>query len=455
MAKSADAFRTISEVADWLELPTHVLRFWESKFTQVKPVKRAGGRRYYRPADMELLGGIKKLLHDDGMTIKGVQKILREQGVKHVAAMSPPMIGEGEPEQTEVIGANGKPIEIAEVATPDSDTVVPFHREPLPESRPEQPDPTDAPTSSDLPPGIEGRPAKDTSVFEDFAGTETGAETAPEPELLADPEPDPEPEVTQPPEDEPTGVDAPATPDTVPPMVDETVLDETDAPDSPPAEPEEASAPVAVQTANTEDTDSPDTVPAAPDASESAATPAPEATDDAEPDPQADPHPAPDAPLAPETAPDVAPEPSASLPSFLAQPRSHSEAPQEDLKTESEPEDTETEPAEPQSAQDQVSSPPAESPAEIETSPATDTDQGTEPDTETVPVSAEPSEPAPVPEPAAPKPLNVDVPDDPADDALPATPGVLHHLAKSPTLDEAEKTQLATLFAQLRAFEPN
>lgn len=73
---------------DWLETPAHVLRFWESKFTQVKPVKRAGGRRYYRPADMELLGGIKKLLHDEGMTIKGVQKILREQGVKHVAGLS-------------------------------------------------------------------------------------------------------------------------------------------------------------------------------------------------------------------------------------------------------------------------------------------------------------------------------------------------------------------------------
>lgn len=88
MAKSADAFRTISEVAEWLDTPAHVLRFWESKFTHVKPVKRAGGRRYYRPSDMKLLGGIKKLLHDDGLTIKGVQKLLREQGVGHVAALS-------------------------------------------------------------------------------------------------------------------------------------------------------------------------------------------------------------------------------------------------------------------------------------------------------------------------------------------------------------------------------
>lgn len=91
MAKSADAFRTISEVADWLETPAHVLRFWESKFSQVKPVKRAGGRRYYRPSDMLLIGGIKKLLHHDGMTIKGVQKLLRDQGVKHVAGHSQPL----------------------------------------------------------------------------------------------------------------------------------------------------------------------------------------------------------------------------------------------------------------------------------------------------------------------------------------------------------------------------
>lgn len=88
MPKSRDAFRTISEVAEWLETPAHVLRFWESKFTQVKPVKRAGGRRYYRPADMQLLAGLKKLLHEDGLTIKGAQKVMREQGVKYVASLS-------------------------------------------------------------------------------------------------------------------------------------------------------------------------------------------------------------------------------------------------------------------------------------------------------------------------------------------------------------------------------
>lgn len=82
--KSAAAFRTISEVAEELDVPAHVLRFWESKFSQVKPLKRGGGRRYYRPEDVELLRGIRNLLYTDGYTIKGVQKLLREGGVKSV-----------------------------------------------------------------------------------------------------------------------------------------------------------------------------------------------------------------------------------------------------------------------------------------------------------------------------------------------------------------------------------
>jgi DNA-binding transcriptional MerR regulator len=84
MAKAAEAFRTISEVADDLGIQKHVLRFWEVKFAQIRPMKRGGGRRYYRPEDMELLRGIRQLLHRDGYTIKGVQKILREQGVDAV-----------------------------------------------------------------------------------------------------------------------------------------------------------------------------------------------------------------------------------------------------------------------------------------------------------------------------------------------------------------------------------
>lgn len=83
--KSAEAFRTISEVADELNVPQHVLRFWESRFSQIKPVKRAGGRRYYRPDDIDLLKGIRALLYSDGFTIKGVQKVLKDRGLRHVA----------------------------------------------------------------------------------------------------------------------------------------------------------------------------------------------------------------------------------------------------------------------------------------------------------------------------------------------------------------------------------
>ncbi len=84
--KAPDAFRTISEVADELGLPQHVLRFWETRFGQIRPMKRGGGRRYYRPQDVELLRGIKHLLYDHGYTIKGVQRLLREHGLRFVAA---------------------------------------------------------------------------------------------------------------------------------------------------------------------------------------------------------------------------------------------------------------------------------------------------------------------------------------------------------------------------------
>ena len=87
MDKGPDAFRTISEVADDLDLPQHVLRFWETRFNQIKPLKRGGGRRYYRPADVDLLKGIRHLLYEEGYTIKGVQKILRQNGVQFAIAI--------------------------------------------------------------------------------------------------------------------------------------------------------------------------------------------------------------------------------------------------------------------------------------------------------------------------------------------------------------------------------
>ncbi len=91
-SKSPDAFRTISEVAEDLDIPQHVLRFWETRFPQIKPLKRGGGRRYYRPDDVALLKGIRRLLYGEGYTIKGLQRILKEQGPRHVQA-----IGRGEP----------------------------------------------------------------------------------------------------------------------------------------------------------------------------------------------------------------------------------------------------------------------------------------------------------------------------------------------------------------------
>jgi DNA-binding transcriptional MerR regulator len=86
--KAPDAFRTISEVADDLDIPQHVLRFWETRFAQIKPMKRSGGRRYYRPDDVDLLKGIRRLLYGEGYTIRGVQRILKEHGIKSVQGLA-------------------------------------------------------------------------------------------------------------------------------------------------------------------------------------------------------------------------------------------------------------------------------------------------------------------------------------------------------------------------------
>src|SRR5579872_1827880 len=110
--KSPDAFRTISEVALELDVPQHVLRFWESRFAQIKPVKRAGGRRFYRPEDVDLLRGIRGLLYVDGLTIRGVQKILKERGLRHVAGIGRGAPPAPEPQVSEKIA----PAEKAEAA---------------------------------------------------------------------------------------------------------------------------------------------------------------------------------------------------------------------------------------------------------------------------------------------------------------------------------------------------
>src|SRR6187200_1589457 len=109
MDKSPDAFRTISEVAEDLDLPQHVLRFWETRFNQIKPMKRGGGRRYYRPQDVDLIKGIRHMLYDQGYTIKGVQKLLRENGNQFLVS-----IGNGDMAAIEAITTR-KQAETAEV----------------------------------------------------------------------------------------------------------------------------------------------------------------------------------------------------------------------------------------------------------------------------------------------------------------------------------------------------
>lgn len=116
MDKSPDAFRTISEVADELNLPQHVLRFWETRFPQIKPMKRGGGRRYYRPDDIDLLKGIRHLLYDHGYTIKGVQKLLKANGNRFVAA-----IASGDLATMEAIMAASGEKEVAEPRVVDTD----------------------------------------------------------------------------------------------------------------------------------------------------------------------------------------------------------------------------------------------------------------------------------------------------------------------------------------------
>ena len=124
MDKSPDAFRTISEAAEELDLPQHVLRFWETRFPLIKPLKRGGGRRYYRPEDVMLLRGIRHLLYDQGFTIKGVQRILKDQGARYVIA-----VGEGRPledilpliEEAEAVGDEAEIEEAVMAADPGLD----------------------------------------------------------------------------------------------------------------------------------------------------------------------------------------------------------------------------------------------------------------------------------------------------------------------------------------------
>lgn len=167
--KSDGAFRTIREVADWLAVPTHVLRFWESKFEQIAPVKGAGGRRYYRPEDMRLLGGIKVMLHDQGLTIRAVGDKIDDEGVEPVMALSPELeMPEGPPARTRRVIRNG---DEASAPTSGSDRVVPFDRAAQSATA------ADTETNETPPPEIESPPADPLAAE---------SEVAAPPDMLAD-----------------------------------------------------------------------------------------------------------------------------------------------------------------------------------------------------------------------------------------------------------------------------
>lgn len=176
--KSDGAFRTIREVADWLAVPTHVLRFWESKFDQIAPVKGAGGRRYYRPDDMRLLGGIKVMLHDQGLTVRGVSQKIDDDGVAAVMALSPDLDAvDTPPQRTRRVIRSGNDSEVSQV--------VPFDRNKTPDETPRDapgtPEQPDAPGEESLPPqpidvGTPPQPV-------DIGPQESVSAPAPEPEI--------------------------------------------------------------------------------------------------------------------------------------------------------------------------------------------------------------------------------------------------------------------------------
>ncbi|SEM80648.1 MerR HTH family regulatory protein [Gemmobacter aquatilis] len=256
MDKSPDAFRTISEVADLLETPAHVLRFWESRFPQIKPVKRAGGRRYYRPVDVALISGIRRLLHDEGMTIRGVQKILREQGVRFVSGLADasdedlhaasdadfieaeehaaPDTPEADPpaEVVSLAGWRAQPSSGSSDTAPARQTSLfdlpPFVAPALPEAMATQPDRPPLAEIGAVPPGDEGQPPDGISpaAVDELSAAATSAEDVsipPAPPLVDSSqdaphgEPVPKDEVHASVEDSPGAVPAPARVESAPP----------------------------------------------------------------------------------------------------------------------------------------------------------------------------------------------------------------------------------------------
>lgn len=398
-SKSPDAFRTISEVAEWLNTPAHVLRFWESKFSQVKPVKRAGGRRYYRPADMALIGGIKKLLHDDGMTIKGVQKLLREQGIKHVAAMSQPL---DEDLEHMVEPVQSTPTPVAEPA--DTGQVLDFQARP-------QPDPGDTPTAdphfaTQTPPRPDAITHKEPEMPDLFAEVEEDGEN-----LFAE---DADTEIA----------DAPLQDDRIDTM--EAGPDEH-LPQSPPAASDaEDSVPPAEQAAD-QPPDPPSDTPAGPsgdDTVQDAGNAALPTFLKKPPEPMAPVAPDADAGSIPPAASDRAPEAAPQMPQDDAPAR--------------EPE-IETDPA----VQDPAPGAPGAPDHADPDSVAADTEAAGAPLAET------PSDRSPTPA----RPASVSVPPDPQDQDVPARHALLTRLAARPGMGQLDRAALGPLLDRLRAHE--
>ncbi|WP_282128209.1 MerR family transcriptional regulator [Roseobacter litoralis] len=402
MPKSPDAFRTISEVADWLGVQAHVLRFWESKFSQVKPIKRAGGRRYYRPADMLLLGGIKQLLHEDGLTIKGAQKLLRENGVPYVADMSQPL--------------DDLTIAVIEGSTAGSDDEVSDLQEAVvPDAMPEESPAAPAAQVLDEP------PAPVTPEAPAMPEPEVLASTPTEPEVIAS---TPEPDLST------------QTPDTAPLVAGE--------PDPEP-----------VPQAAVEPEDAPDVL--AP--SETAQT-APPAEQDDVPAPR-EPEPAPQeiepAPQEPEPAPQE-PEPAPQEP----EPSAITPMADEPVAAETVPSDpASAEPEQPQTSQDAAQAMPsfrarprsADAEAIVPTdptpAPAAPQETPTPPQAEpTVQDSAAPVSP-PETSNEAPKPRVVDLPPVPAISQIAVDPSALSALTQVKSLTPAQAQEIKPLLARL------
>lgn len=176
MEKAPDAFRTISEVADDLDIPQHVLRFWETRFSQIKPMKRSGGRRYYRPDDVDLLKGIRHLLYGEGYTIRGVQRILKEQGVRSVQGLaSGDVVADARPRAMEAERADevDEPIDQEdedEIEADEEDEIAPPVVRAVPAAPPKPPEPRTAArdaapavTASRIPPVTLVEPGRDAA----------------------------------------------------------------------------------------------------------------------------------------------------------------------------------------------------------------------------------------------------------------------------------------------------